>query len=93
MSPATSSQFAASGKTLATDRHSVWTAWVETAPGGRVNKAGNLSPRWQTLCALAIFSDTIWVRRRRNKQLRIRMFGPLDDLLAQDPPQLSVRHT
>src|SRR5436305_3708053 len=80
--PVTSAQVGATGKTLATYRHSVGAAWVEAAASGRVNEAGNLTALWPTSCTLLVSSNAVRIRCRGNKQLRVRMFGALDNILA-----------
>lgn len=76
--PVASTQISAAREALATDRHGVWAAWMKAAASGRSNEAGNLAARGQW--PGGIRSVGVW--SRGYQQLRIGMFGLLDDRIA-----------
>ena len=78
----TSAQVGATGKTLAAHRHGVGAARVEAAASGWMNEAGNLTALWPTGCTLLVSSHAIRIRCSGNKQLRVRMFRALDNILT-----------
>src|SRR5262249_18469155 len=81
--PVPATKIGAPGETLSAYRHGVRAARMEAAPGGRMNKAGNLSTRWRGSSAFIFRTESIRVWSRREQQLGIRVLGALDNFFAR----------
>src|ERR1700736_2134709 len=75
-------QVGAGRKTLATYRHSMWTARMEAAARGWMDKARNFAACWQYEPPLSIGPHPIRIRRGGEQQLCVRVLWRLNNFVA-----------
>src|SRR5579884_784754 len=81
MGPVALTQFGAPRKALAADGHGMGAARVEATARGRTDQRGDLPARRQRLGSRSL-RHALGIRSRREQELGVGMFGPLDHLLA-----------